>query len=69
MAPRKAYSIRMSEELKEYCEGQGDNLTAGVLSIIEDHREGIKADIESGVEYLSMLFRSVVFRDPEPEEL
>jgi len=66
---RKAYSIRMSDDLKEYAESQGDNLTAGVLRIIEDHREGIKADMEAGIEYLAQFFKSVVFRDAPIEKV
>jgi len=69
MAPRKSYSIRMSDELKEYCESYGDNLTAGVLNIIEDHRAGIKADLEAGIAYLAKFFTSVVFREPKLEDL
>ena len=69
MPVRKAYSIRMSDDLKEYCESCGDNLTAGVLNIIEDHREGIKADLEAGIAYLAQFFQSVVFREPKIKDL
>ncbi len=65
MVVHKTVSVRMSEGLKEYCESQGDDFTKGLVRIIEEHREGIKADIASGVEYLANLFKSVEFRDPE----
>ncbi len=61
----KAVSIRMSEDLQEYCKSFGDNITAGVLRIIEDHQAGMKADLEMGINYLASFFKSVVFRDPE----
>ncbi len=64
MVLHKSVSVRLSEDLREYCESVGDNLSNGIIRCIEEHREGIKADIESGVEYLALLFKSVEFRDP-----
>ena len=61
----RSVSIRMSQKNREYCEAQGDNLTDGLMQIIREHREGIKADVEAGVGWLASLFKAVEFRYPE----
>ena len=61
----KTVTVRMSEDMQEYVKSQGDDFTHGLKKIIEAHREGIVADIEAGVGWLSGLFTSVSFRDPK----